>query len=268
MIDADYWLQWYAWAKTYLKSSGRKALPMQAEQKEPIHILMNGSSLNDTIYYVKKEPGKVLMCNFALSYMQTMKVDIRPDYYCFIDPAYKDLSRSDVNDLYNVLQSYAYNLDVYSDRAILDRLKITNSNILTHSVYYNPCPDYRGKKERYFLKKNMASFRWQNVVIMALYIAIQLGYKKIYLHGADLTYLKSIKVSSENIISYDYEHYYEKKKTVENNSLNMKMRYKILFIIYQELYQLRDYADDLGVSIINMSSESLIDCFERFSYAE
>lgn len=268
MIDADYWLEWYAWAKTYLKSSGRKALPMQAARKEPIHILMNGPSLNDTIYYVSAEPGKVLMCNLALSLMWAMKVDIRPDYYCFIDPAFADLSRPEVFDLYNTLQGYAYNLDVYSDRAILDRLKISNPKIITHSIYYNPCPDYRGKKERYILEKNMASFEWKNVAIIALYIAIQLGYKKIYLHGADFTFLKNIKVSSENTCVIGNKHFYRNKRVGANSYNNMKILSKGFYIAYQELYKIRDYANDLGVSIINMSPESLIDCFERFSYTE
>lgn len=263
MIDADYWLEWYAWAKTYLKSAGRKALPMQAARKEPIHILMNGPSLNDTIYYVKKEPGKVLMCNHALNSMQAMKTDIRPDYYCFVDPIFADLSIQGSFDLYNTLQSYAYNLEVYSDRDILEKLKITNHMIKTHSIYYNPCPDYRGIKECRILQKNMSSFRWQNVAIAALYVAIQLGYKKIYLHGADFTFFINIKISSENTCVMRDEHFYGNKE-VAWNSFNMKTLSNAFYIMYRELYKIRDYANDLGVSIINMSPKSMIDCFERF----
>ena len=84
MIDVKYYLQWCEWVKEYLRDKSRGSLPLQTVKTEPIHLLMNGCSLPNSIDYLDRKPGKIMMVNMALC--EPLK--FRPDYYCFVDPRY------------------------------------------------------------------------------------------------------------------------------------------------------------------------------------
>lgn len=264
-MEIEYWLQWCRWGRKYLKELGESKLPLQSPKAEPIHIFMNGPSLNDTLQYVYRNPGKTMMVNLALCYIQDMEICIQPDYYCFVDPAFADTNHPAGMKLQNLLNKYEQMLDVYTTGQILKALKINNQNLIMHEIYSSICP----KGVFYLWRKNMASPYFQGVVVAALYVAIQLGYKKIFLHGADQNGMKNLRVNIENQILGSGGHFYEK----ENNSqqqlftgeYNMKIEFEACSRLYDALYEIKRYADDLGVSIINLSPESWIDCFDKIT---
>lgn len=265
MIDIIYGLEWYNWVKRYLRLKGRRALPLHKPRKEIIHVLMNGPSLNQTLHYVSDMPGKIMMVNHALSHLNDMGT-IRPNYYCAVDPAFLDLKRESVATLYKNLQTYGEKLHFFSVDMILNNLKLDNANIIFHRIYSNPCPEYRGKREKYLLRNNMGSFYFQGVIIAALYVALQLGFKSIYLHGADQDTLKILSVNNKNQLIYQIEnmYYYQVNRVTHIDQGNLRDEFFNEYRLFRELYNIQKYANDLDAKIINMSQESWIDCFEKF----
>lgn len=267
-MDIDYWLQWYRWSKRYLRELGEKRISLQSLKEEPIHIFMNGPSLNDTVHYIYRNPGKIMMVNLALCHIQDMRISIKPDYYCFVDPAFGDMNHPAGIKLHDTLAKYGEILDIYTTKSILKSLKINNQNLIIHEIYSNKCPEYRGKGVCYLLKRNMASPDFQGVIVAALYVAIQLGYKKIYLYGADHNGMKKMKVNGENHITGGGGHFYEKENDsykISMGEYNMKKEFEACFRLYNALYGIKKYADDLNISIVNLSPESWLDCFDKIS---
>lgn len=260
MIDVKYYLQWCEWVKEYLRDKSRGSLPLQTAKAEPIHLLMNGCSLPNTIDYLDKKPGKVMMVNMALC--EPLK--LRPDYYCFVDPRYGQKEDWAVRDLFVELEKYPEPLVVFTISSVKNKLSIQNRNITVQQVCNNDCPEYRGKRERNLLQKNIAAFTFQGVIIAALYISIQLGYKTIYLHGADGDYGKT-RINEKNELYFRPIHYYDVESGgwEEKKTYNMLDDYRSLVRLYEGLYGIEKYARDCGVRIINMYNESLVDCFEK-----
>lgn len=253
-------IEWCKWLLQLLKNESNGALPYQERKESPIHVLVNGPSLSTTIGFLDKKPGKVMMVNNALC----KSFSIYPDYYCIVDPIYGDENFNGTKALYRALEEYRQPLVVYTISEISNKMHLNNSKIDIRNVCCNTCPEYRGKREEYILKKNLASFLPQGVVVMALYVSIQLGYKTIYLHGADASEIYGIRVDDKNRLLLKPNHYYEEdNKEIWLKNHNMLKEYIADCNLYESLYGLKKYSEDCGANIINLSVNSLIDCFEK-----
>ena len=272
MIDFERILQWRCWWRQYIKDNNHRSFPLQEEKWEPIHVLMNGPSRADTIGYLEKMPGKIMMVNQAL----VVSKEIQPDYYCLADGAYRNGAKRSteveniVKGLYKVLNSYEKPLTIFVPNEMRDELPVSNPNIFFQGVCCSHCPKYHGGGVvKQLLQKNMGCPRPQGVVILALYVSIQMGYKTIYLHGADQTELSGISVNIYNQKIYESKHYYDKN----NNDIRIQPgtmldEYEAHMYMYQSFYGIEKYARDCGVKIINMSNDSLVDCFEKIGNYE
>lgn len=263
MLDVQYIIQWYKWLLQFLRSKNNGSLPYQSEKKEPIHVLMNGPSLMTTVEYMKRISGKVMMVNNALSNPHLFY----PDYYCIVDPVYANLNFDLTKDLYKAFEEYQRPLVVFTTKTISNKMNLENSNIRVQDVCCNVCPEYKGKKEKFILQKNYASFLPQGVVVTALYISIQMGYKEIYLHGADANEILGMHVDEKNRVTFKRNHYYDDgSEEIWHEGHNMLKEYKANLNLYEALYGLEKYSLDCGAKIINMSNNSYIDCFEKVGY--
>lgn len=273
MIDFERILQWRCWWKQYIKDKNHGSFPLQEEKREPIHVLMNGPSRAATINYLEKIPGKVMMVNQAL----VASVEIQPDYYCLADGVYRtDATRqvegqeSAVRKLYKVFEEYEKPLVIFTPNELRNDIGVSNPNISFQGVCCSHCPKYHGGGiVKHILQKNMGCPRPQGVVILALYVSIQMGYKEIYLHGADQNELSGISVNTYNQKIYQSKHYYDKDTNkIHIEPGTMLDEYEAQMYLYQSFYGIEKYAKDCGVKIINMSNDSLVDCFEKIGSYE
>lgn len=267
MIDFERILQWRCWWRQYIKDKNHGSFPFQEEKREPIHVLMNGPSLSNTIEFIQRKPGKVMMVNQALVTL----TEVGPDYYCLADGAYRigkgnypELWRGDVEALQKALESYERPLIIFMPNELREGLYISNPQISIQGVCCSHCPEYFGGKQvKYILQKNIGCFRPQGVIVLALYVAIQMGFKKIYLHGANQNELLNVNVNIDNQKVLKLNHFYEEKDNIKVLPGTMLEEYEAYMNLFKSLYGLRRYAEDCGVKIINMCNESLIDCFEK-----
>jgi len=149
--------------------------------------------------------------------------------------------------------------------------QILSSNKNITISYYNNTPIEGWKWFQHLMfdwKTGMP--RPQNIIIPSLYMLIQLKYKKIYLWGVDHSWLKEITVTEDNVPLVSHKHFYDESE-VKPVAMHMhgKGQRKLHEIIYkfmktfESYFILKDYADTKGITIINNTTDSLIDAFEK-----
>jgi len=144
-----------------------------------------------------------------------------------------------------------------------------NPNI--HIIYYNNIGIEGWKFVRHFFyKKNLAMPRPHNVIIASIYVAINLGYKKIFLWGTEHTQFKEISVDDNNIALINQKHFYDgnssRPTTLDQKGIGYRKVHEILFkfmIAFKNYFLLEEYSRSRGAKVINDTPGSLIDAFDR-----
>lgn len=122
----------------------------------------------------------------------------------------------------------------------------------------------------FFFSKKLGLPRPHNVLIPAIMNAINIGFKKIYLIGADHSWLGEISVNEKNEALVHQKHFYD-----ENESKPEKMQDYIhrprrlheiinkFYLTFKGYWEIKYFAEKKGVRIYNASETSMIDAFER-----
>jgi hypothetical protein len=112
----------------------------------------------------------------------------------------------------------------------------------------------------------------QNVLIGALMAGLGIGFKQIIILGADHSWHQGLEIGSDGKLVSAEHHFYDKKPwkvAVEHpETLQRATLHDYFFNLYRTFrsyHLIREYADSRGVKIINASSVSFIDAFERKS---
>jgi hypothetical protein len=102
--------------------------------------------------------------------------------------------------------------------------------------------------------------------------AISIGFKTIYIFGADHSWLKDIEVDNDNNVLVNQKHFYDNdtskprpmhKKGIHNRKLHeVLMKFMLAFAGYHEI---NDYSRRKGINIYNATTGSYIDAFKRIS---
>lgn len=260
---------WYCFNREYKRRGADKIqrLPLSVETKNhPIHICVSGPSFNDTKDLITKIGGKVMGVNDGISHADMYPV--MPEYYCLADPLYGDpkdeLCDTDKRTV-EILENYDKPLQLFMVDYLYNRMNRDNNNIAYIPVNDLDMPEHISQDKLIALAKaNKAVPRFQTVSVMAIYVALQLGYKEIYIHGLDMSYLKTVYVDGKNDTYRNEPHYYGDPR----EGLCGYTYYEELKCItksFESFYFLRDYADEIGAKIINMSEFSMVDCYEKYT---
>lgn len=253
--------------KNVLKNIRVPRLKREEIKAEPIHVVMNAPSLKNSKFFIKEHPGKVLMANSAICHLSDFEVF--PDYYCLADSAYYEVPLPSTLAVLDMLKEYKKDLIIFLpsyfphdfSSKLNHEVRIVNATALPH--YYSTGTMVKT------LTKNSASPDYINVSILGLYVALQLGYKEIYLHGCDLNILGTVQMNVDNQWFVNDDHCYGEKENVVNAS-----KYTLGFCLecdaraHKNLGILRKYADACGAEIINMSPNSWVECFRKFRIEE
>lgn len=109
----------------------------------------------------------------------------------------------------------------------------------------------------------------QNVMITATFLGIQKKYKKIFLFGADHSWLCNLKVLHNNFITLDDKHIDESDENVivlkEQDGRPKKLPDFVnqLYVMFREYHVLSNYATKANTEILNMTKGSFIDAFKK-----
>lgn len=253
-------------------------LNYKGKKETSINIVLNGPSAKRT-FFNKEKSGECFMANFAACGKEFFIY--KPEMYCIADPSFVGLGKAVVTEdmefelkqFWNNLNKIEWNMRLFVPQFIYDKVinKINNDNIEVISFYATRFRTSENTKLlNWFWKKNIASPVCSNVAHAMIYISIQMGYGRISIHGLDFDRLRNYSVNSNNDVLFYSEHYYEDKgvliNATESKWVPRHKFYELIQSFANALIQfslLKDYADYIGISVINMNVESMVDCFDK-----
>jgi len=265
-------------------SKNSKAFRQQKSEADSVIILGNGPSLKSTIE-VNREIflSNELLCvnHFALTDYYT---EFKPKYYVTI--AF-DLFLDDVmphfveasNKLFNAIADKTnWKMKYFTTQEAKKHLrwqKILSRNKNIEIIYINLTP-VEGFKKFMFRQFNKATGmpRPHNVMVPAIFTALQLSTKKIILVGSDHSWLQELHVDENNKTLFYNEHFYDKEKQVKQFDYSGKYYMKLHEILatmscaFESYHILLKYANYKNIEIINCTPVSYIDAFERKKISE
>lgn len=252
--------------------------PSVKKNKKSI-IIVNGPSLKKDIKKILKKIKEFEF--YGVNYFAMTKIFklIKPNYYVFADPIFwrKDISsefKKDNSKLFKILSKVNWNMHlicpIAGARIISEKLK-KNKNITvvpyrSHFYYF--------KNEKFnilALYIGIVTPIFNNVLTVALWHALQRKVPYIELYGADFSLFKELSVDQNtNELKSLYSHFYKNTKAQANTNKKYPNRKKKLHNTllqisnsFHQMYLLSVVARKLKIKIINYSSHSYLDTFDR-----
>ncbi|MEM9833380.1 MAG: hypothetical protein AAF944_22295 [Bacteroidota bacterium] len=157
---------------------------------------------------------------------------------------------------------------------------IIKKNSQIQIIYFNNTP-VEGSPSfiNFCLNRGWGMPRPHNVLVATLSLALAMRFKKIYITGADHSWLKEVFVTDDNRVFLSQKHFYDDQLQTATYTSKARPMYagptkrerKIHEILqkwyysFRSYWQLQDYAQSIGCQIVNITPNSYIDAFERES---
>lgn len=252
----------------------------KAKQNKDCLILANGPSLNSSIEnHGSFILDKILFCvNFFPS--TPLYEKLKPSYHIIsapelwrsdATPAYLEHSRKLYAEIAEKTTWYLTILIPYEAKKFTAWQQNVRKNKNINIIYYNVIPVEGPRWFIHFLfKNNFGMPRPHNVLIPSLMLSINLGFKNIYIWGADHSWLPEISVDDNNRVLINQKHFYDEStsKPLPMNKLRGERKlYEVLtkFVYsFHGYFIIKEFASKQGVKILNATPKSFIDAFERY----
>ena len=257
-------------AKIVLKSRSTRLQPSRTN--ETLIILANGPSLNQTL----SENASVLKTFDTLSVnfapLSDAFFDVKPKYHVLADPLFFAADKPfNVKDLYKKLAEVDWPLTLLIPNSFSKQLpsEVTgNPNIKLETFNFVGLEGFDWFTSLAYNGK-LGMPRPRNVLIPALMCGIWLGYKEIYIAGADHSWMKTISVDENNNVVSVQPHFYKDDKKEQARVDETYRNYRLHDIVnsfaiaFRSYHSLQRYAQKKGVKIVNSTPGSFIDAFPR-----
>lgn len=147
----------------------------------------------------------------------------------------------------------------------------SNPNITIRFVQMTPI-DGNQKIANWIMRNNWGLPRPHNVLIPSLVIAINMGYKKVFVAGADHSWMPYVRVTQNNQVVMVQKHFYDSKEAEEKAMYNASSKgfdRKLHEVLQKFTYAFKSYfvidayAKSEGCEIVNLTKGSYIDAFKR-----
>jgi hypothetical protein len=255
--------------RVVLLSRKVKPFSLPAHNKELV-VLGNGPSLRPLLSgHSSFLDGKdLMMVNFSA--VSDDFIRFRPRFYLLMDPVFFEDDAMRQKLFVPIAEKTDWEMHLFAPvsarkqnawQEIISR----SSHIQIH--WFNATPVEGIPGFRYFCyRERLGMPRPRNVLVACLMVALQLPYEKIYLAGADHSWLKEIWVDDNNIVNEDRAHFYDKKST--QRVVSPQKLHEILnsmAIAFRSYHEVEAYSSKIGKKIINITPGSFIDAFRRMS---
>ncbi len=239
-----------------------------ADTSRPLIILANGPSLNQTIAesLPSLQAHPTLAVNFAANAPEFRT--LRPRYYVLIDPHFFSATDDpNVTRLWDNLARVDWPMTLIVP-ARRRRLIPASVNIDTLTVNDIAVEGFLPLENAAFAR-GWGMPRPRNVLIPSIMAAIAMGFKEIYLTGADHSWMKTISVNDNNQVVSIQPHFYKDNDKelarVRTDYLHRPLHtildsFRIAFASYHTIAR---FAATRGIRIVNSTPGSYIDAFPR-----
>ena len=268
------WQSLLSVVKIVLQSKLVTRLPGHFSNPDELLILANGPSLKRTVEesadFVR---GKTLLAvNFCVT--SPMFEQLKPELYLIADPLFWIVPEKREQLFRTMAEKTTWDMNfLVPARALKNKewqpLLAGNPHIRLYIYNTTPIEGFQGFCNWIF-SKGWGVPRPHNVLIPSIAMGIRLSFKKIYLAGADHSWLPEITVTDDNVVLMHQKHFYDQNKskaaTVTQENLHSARLYTILYHMYvafKSYFVLEDYARSRGKEVINVTPGSYIDAFKR-----
>lgn len=252
--------------------SRKSDLKAEAAEGDSLIIMGNGPSLSQTIKEEREQLEKypLMAVNFAVKSDEFF--ELKPEYYTMIDPVF--FRDYEVNENVKKLwDTFAERVDwdmtvIVPARATIPVDLSQRKNIRIRRINPVGVEGFEWFENKAF-ESGLGMPRPRNVLIGSLMAALMLGYKKIYVVGADHTWTETLRVNENNELWAVEKHFYkDAEKDVERiasiyRGIKMHEMMYSLYVAFSSYFAIERYAKKKGVEIINSTPHSYIDAFKR-----
>ena len=268
------WQSLLSVVKIVLQSKLVTRLPGRFSNPDELLILANGPSLKRTVEesadFVR---GMTLLAvNFCVT--SPLFEQLKPELYLIADPLFWIVPEKREQLFRTMAEKTTWDMNfLVPARALKNKewqpLLAGNPHIRLYIYNTTPIEGFQGFCNWIF-SKGWGVPRPHNVLIPSIAMGIRLPFKKIYLAGADHSWLPEITVTDDNVVLMNQKHFYDQNKskaaTVTQENLHSARLYTILYHMYgafKSYFVLEDYARSRGKEVINVTPGSYIDAFKR-----
>lgn len=250
--------------------STRRSGVKRVDGADTIIIMGNGPSLADTIARDRDSllGYPTMAVNFAANAPEFR--ELRPAYYVLADPHFfNNTSDPNVSRLIGNLNRVDWPMTLYVPFAArnVDTL-IANSNVTVGRFNAVAVEGWRWL-ERAAYSSGRGMPRPRNVLIPSIMIAMQAGFRNIYVAGADHSWMRTLEVNERNEVVSVQPHFYKEDEQEVKRVRTEYLRYPLHEIVYsfyvafKAYHDIERYAAGRGVNIYNATPGSFIDAFRR-----
>ena len=233
-------------------------------------VLANGPSLKSALdnKEVVIDNSDLICVNMFCN--STYFWDLKPHFYCLVDDQFFkhtiDRCRKQVSQLSEAFSKVDWDMCLVistssGNGGVLKDLDNPNIKI----IRINTTTVGGFKWFRHFVFQfRMGMPKCQTVTNMALSAAILMGYKEIYLYGADHSWTKDLFVDDDNICCYGDRHVYNTDLEVIKLDYNIASLLREYANMFESHYYINEYAKNVGCRILNCTKNSFVDAYERY----
>lgn len=237
-----------------------------------LYILANGPSLRQTIdrYGDCLAGCDTMAVNFAANTPEFRQ--LKPRYYVLADPHFfRAATDSNVSRLLDNLAAVTWDMTLLIGRRHIKLLRnaVTLPDNVQVETFNATGIESFPAVERLLFRAGLAMPRPRNVLIPSIMTALWLGYRKIYLCGADHSWMRDLSVDNDNCVLSSMNHFYKESDKEIRRSAAEYSSYRLHDIIYsyyiafRSYHQIERYAVSIGADIFNATPGSFIDAFRR-----
>lgn len=235
-------------------------------------IMANGPSLRQTIdqHADALSRASLMAVNFAANTDELYR--FKPGYYVLADPAFFTSDGYDnVRRLWENISSrihWPMRLLVPLERMASVKAMHLPPNIIVEGFNMIGAEGFAWF-ERAAYASGRAMPRPRNVLIPSIMCAIKMGFRNIYLTGADHSWTRTLEVDDTNTVVSVQPHYYVDNKEEQQRSVSIYKDVRIyqiihsFYVAFRAYHRIAPFARSRGVSIFNATPGSFIDAFPR-----
>lgn len=235
-----------------------------------LYILGNGPSLRQNIEndlgFLKVHD--TLAVNFAANSPE-FKL-IRPKYYLLADPHFfKNATDPNVRKLLDNLNGIDHEMTLFiPSSAKVPTATFTGEKLRIVTFPFVAVEGWEWLENMAFNHKRGMP-RPRNVLIPSIMVGAWLGYGKIYLLGADHSWLKTLDVTEDNRVVSVQPHFYKEdereEKRIRADYVGRRLHEVLesMQIAFRSYHRIDQWTRKNGICIYNATPGSMIDAFER-----
>lgn len=231
-------------------------------------VMGNGPSLAQSLAEHKEafERCPLLAVNFAANTDEFFA--LRPSYYLMADPVFFNrASNENVERLWQNLAKVSWPMTLFVPRKA-DVMPLENIDVRRFNFVGVEGASWL---RNFAYSRKLAMPRPRNVLIPSIMSGLWMGYRNIYITGADHSWTKTLDVNERNEVVSIQPHFYSdndaEHKRVASVYKNIRLHELLLsfHIAFKAYFDLEAYARHIGANLYNATPGSFIDAFERRS---